>query len=133
MTFQPSFKSTCQIPPASDGLEAGAAAPKRPARAYYIDRLRVALTALLALLPDGGARQLFLALAVSLASHRVYAHYAPFVDDDDARLAEVANAELVLVFFACLALFVDGAGGASRLRLGSFATAVALNYVSQSA
>ena len=26
--------------------EAGAAAPKRPARAYYIDRLRVALTAL---------------------------------------------------------------------------------------
>ena len=90
---------------------------------------RVALTALLALLPDGGARQLFLALAVSLASHRVYAHYAPFVDDDDARLAEVANAELVLVFFACLALFVDGAGGASRLRLGSFATAALLLVV----
>ncbi|KAH8060193.1 hypothetical protein JL722_5155 [Aureococcus anophagefferens] len=72
---------------------------------------------------------LFLALAVSLASHRVYAHYAPFVDDDDARLAEVANAELVLVFFACLALFVDGAGGASRLRLGSFATAALLLVV----
>ncbi|KAH8059853.1 hypothetical protein JL720_13661 [Aureococcus anophagefferens] len=47
-----------------------------------------------------------MALLVAMLSHRVYAAYEPYVDDDDDALSEVAQTQLVLVFFGSLLLFV---------------------------
>ena len=50
---------------------------------------RVLLTGVLAVFANGGALQIGGALLVAMASHRVYAGYAPFVEDDDDKLAEL--------------------------------------------
>ena len=90
---------------------------------------RVALSSLLALYADGGAKQLFLGLLFALASHRAYAAASPFVDDDDGKLAEVANAQLVLCFFLCLALYVDKEGDGNAVQVGTTARTVVLCLV----
>ena len=45
-------------------------------------------------------------LLVTMISHRVYSIYEPYIEDDDDTLSEVAQTQLVLVFFGSLLLYV---------------------------
>ena len=45
-------------------------------------------------------------LLIAMLSHRIYSGVEPFIEDDDDILAEVAQTQLVLVFFANLLLYV---------------------------
>ncbi|KAH8043513.1 dynein light chain binding protein [Aureococcus anophagefferens] len=54
----------------------------------------------------GGATQAAMGLLISLVSYKVYAVAAPFIEDDDDLVSEVAQLELVFVFFSALMLVV---------------------------
>ena len=45
-------------------------------------------------------------LLIAMLSHRIYSGVEPFINDDDDIIAEVAQTQLVLVFFANLLLYV---------------------------
>ena len=49
--------------------------------------------------------QIAIGLLGSLISYRVFNYYAPYVEEDDGVVSEVAQAELVLVFFYALMVF----------------------------
>ncbi|KAH8069185.1 hypothetical protein JL721_6003 [Aureococcus anophagefferens] len=67
---------------------------------------RVALTGGLTVFAFGGATQAAMGLLISLVSYKVYAVAAPFIEDDDDLVSEVAQLELVFVFFSALMLVV---------------------------
>ena len=67
---------------------------------------RVALTGGLTVFAFGGATQAAMGLLISLVSYKVYAVAAPFIEDDDDLVSEVAQLELVFVFFSTLMLVV---------------------------
>ncbi|KAH8045004.1 hypothetical protein JL721_12725 [Aureococcus anophagefferens] len=48
----------------------------------------------------------FIGLLIAMLSHRIYSGVEPFINDDDDIIAEVAQTQLVLVFFANLLLYV---------------------------
>ena len=49
--------------------------------------------------------QIAIGLLGSLISYRVFSHYEPYVEGDDGTVSEVAQTELVLVFFYALMVF----------------------------
>ena len=82
---------------------------------------RIALTGGLLIFSDGGALQIamgasltkgclglsmLVGLLIAMLSHRIYSGVEPFINDDDDIIAEVAQTQLVLVFFANLLLYV---------------------------
>ncbi|KAH8064898.1 serine/threonine kinase [Aureococcus anophagefferens] len=50
-------------------------------------------------------RSIAIGLLGSLISYRVFSHYEPYVEEDDGVVSEVAQTELVLVFFYALMVF----------------------------
>ena len=60
---------------------------------------RIAMTGGLTIFADGGALQIAAGLFVAIVSHRVYSAYEPYISDDDDVLSEVAQTQLVIIFF----------------------------------
>ena len=52
---------------------------------------RLMLSSMLILIDDGSASQVVVAIFICLVSMRVYSYYAPYAEDDDDRLADVAQ------------------------------------------
>ena len=65
---------------------------------------------MLVLFGDGSVSQIVVALCICLASIRIYAYYAPFVDDSDDNLAETGQWAVFFVLFCALLLRVDVSG-----------------------
>ena len=63
---------------------------------------RIFLTAALVMFFEGTISQIAVGLLGALISYRVYAHFEPYVEDDDDAVSEVAQTQLVLVFFYAL-------------------------------
>ena len=68
---------------------------------------RLFLTSVLALFHDGKTQQLVVGLLGSMLSYAVYAYCEAYVEHDDNVVAPVAQAELVLLYFAALAAFTS--------------------------
>ena len=65
----------------------------------------------------GSASQIAIGLLIAFLSMQVYTYSRPYIEDADDNLANVGNAQIVLVFIASLMLFIkdmdeqDGAPG----------------------
>ncbi|KAH8062471.1 hypothetical protein JL722_3389 [Aureococcus anophagefferens] len=68
---------------------------------------RIALTGGLTIFSDGGALQIAMGLLIAMLSHRVYSAYEPYIEDDDDTLSEVAQTQLVFIFFGSLLLYIE--------------------------
>lgn len=75
---------------------------------------RLLLSSMLILVADGSAAQVVTAIFVCLASIKVYSYHAPFAEDADDLLAEVAQWQLFVVFFAALMIRVDASGDSDK-------------------
>jgi hypothetical protein len=71
---------------------------------YEVSR-RIFLTGCLSMFVPDSISQIAIGLLGSLISYRVFNYYAPYVEEDDGVVSEVAQAELVLVFFYALMVF----------------------------
>ncbi|KAH8052006.1 hypothetical protein JL722_10453 [Aureococcus anophagefferens] len=71
---------------------------------YEVSR-RIFLTGCLSMFVPDSISQIAIGLLGSLISYRVFSHYEPYVEEDDGVVSEVAQTELVLVFFYALMVF----------------------------
>jgi hypothetical protein len=71
---------------------------------YEVSR-RIFLTGCLSMFVPDSISQIAIGLLGSLISYRVFNYYAPYVEEDDGVVSEVAQTELVLVFFYALMVF----------------------------
>ena len=67
---------------------------------------RIFLTGVLGMFRAGTISQIAIGLLATIVSHRVFTFYEPYVEDDDDTVSEVAQTQLVLVFFGSLLLYV---------------------------
>ena len=78
---------------------------------------KLALTGLLIFMYPGSASQIAIGLLIAVLSKEYYTHLRPYVKDADDALANVGNAQIILVFIASLMIFIkdmdeqDGAPG----------------------
>jgi len=75
---------------------------------------RIFLTSVLAIFYPGSTRQSVIGLLGAMLACAVYYYYEPFVEDDDNVVSAVAQGELVLLYFAALAIFASQEAGDSR-------------------
>ncbi|KAJ8611276.1 hypothetical protein CTAYLR_004144 [Chrysophaeum taylorii] len=68
---------------------------------------KLALSGILVFLYPGSSTQIAFGALFSLVSAKVYSHSKPFVEDEDDLIAEVAQEQLVLIFFLSLMLHVS--------------------------
>ncbi|KAJ8600066.1 hypothetical protein CTAYLR_001869 [Chrysophaeum taylorii] len=68
---------------------------------------RIFLTGVLAMFGTGSSSQLALGLFGTLFSYKIFALYQPYVEDDDDVVSEVAQMQLVIIFFAALIIYVS--------------------------
>ena len=66
---------------------------------------RIFLTGVLSMFRAGTISQIAIGLLATIVSHRVFTFYEPYVEDDDDLVSEVAQTQLVLVFFYALMVF----------------------------
>ena len=66
---------------------------------------RIFLTGALTLFYDGTISQIAIGLLGSMISKAVYSHYAPYIEDDDDAVSEVAQSQLVLIFFGAMMVY----------------------------
>ena len=71
---------------------------------YEVSR-RIFLTGCLAMFLPDSISQIAIGLLGSLMSYRVFSHYTPYVERDEEVVSEVAQTQLVLVFFYALMVF----------------------------
>ena len=71
---------------------------------YEVSR-RIFLTGCLSMFVPDSISQIAIGLLGSLISYRVFNYYEPYVEGDDGTVSEVAQTELVLVFFYALMVF----------------------------
>ncbi|KAH8099238.1 serine/threonine kinase [Aureococcus anophagefferens] len=71
---------------------------------YEVSR-RIFLTGCLSMFVPDSISQIAIGLLGSLISYRVFSHYEPYVEEDDGVVSEVAQTELVLVFFYAMMVF----------------------------
>ncbi|KAK7235233.1 hypothetical protein SO694_00144032 [Aureococcus anophagefferens] len=71
---------------------------------YEVSR-RIFLTGCLSIFVPDSISQIAIGLLGSLISYRVFSHYEPYVEEDDGVVSEVAQTELVLVFFYAMMVF----------------------------
>lgn len=92
---------------------------------------RVALTSVLAVCYPGTSQQVYVGLLGSMLSYLVFTSSKAFIDHDDNVLADVASAELVLVYFSALAVYVADVAddGSSQAAFASSAFGVFLVFV----
>ena len=61
---------------------------------------RVVMTGVLTMFFPGSLSQVAMGLLFALISHRVYAEFEPYIEDDDDIISEVAQTQLVIIYFA---------------------------------
>ena len=66
---------------------------------------RIFLTGVLSMFRAGTISQIAIGLLATIVSHRVFTFYEPYIEDDDDLVSEIAQTELVLVFFYALMVF----------------------------
>ena len=67
---------------------------------------RVVLTGVLAMFYPGSMSQVAVGLACAMISYRVFTHFQPYIEDDDDAVSEVAQTQLVVLFFAAMLVYV---------------------------
>ena len=87
---------------------------------------RIALTSVLAVFYPGSTRQSVVGLLGAMLSCLVYYVYEPFIEDDDNVVSAVAQGELVLIFFAALAVYTSQESDESRQAFSSVAFGIVL-------
>ena len=68
---------------------------------------RLFLSAVLAVFYPGSGQQIVIGLLGAMCSYVVYSHYEAFIEDDDDVVATVAQGEVVLIYFAALAIYTS--------------------------
>lgn len=68
---------------------------------------RIFLTGVLAMFYPGSMSQVTVGLFGSMISYRVFSYFQPYIDDDDDIVSEVAQTQLVILFFAAMIVFVS--------------------------
>ncbi|KAH8067329.1 hypothetical protein JL721_7744 [Aureococcus anophagefferens] len=66
---------------------------------------RIFLTGVLSMFRAGTISQIAIGLLATIVSHRVFTFYEPYIEDDDDLVSEIAQTELVIVFFYALMVF----------------------------
>ena len=90
---------------------------------------RILMTGGLTIFDAEGPIRVAVGLMIAMVSYRVYSCYRPFISDDNDTISEVAQTQLVIVFFAALMLFVQaGEGNESGLSTTIFSTALLLIF-----
>ena len=67
---------------------------------------KLALTGLLIFVYAGSASQIGIGLLIAILSDKYYTHVRPYIEDTDDNLANIGNAQIILVFTASLMLFI---------------------------
>jgi len=68
---------------------------------------RIFLTGVVAVLVDGAMPQILVAIVGAVFSERVFAYYAPFIEDTDDAVSAVSQSQLVCIFFASFIVYVS--------------------------
>ncbi|KAH8049697.1 hypothetical protein JL722_11763 [Aureococcus anophagefferens] len=64
------------------------------------------MTSLLVFIYPGSATQIATGLLIALISAKVYSYAAPYIEYSDDAVAELAQTQIVIIFFMCLMIFV---------------------------
>jgi len=75
---------------------------------------RLFLSSVLAAFYPGSMQQAVVGLLGAMLSYVVYSHYEAFIEDDDDVVATVAQGQLVLIYFAALAVYTSDVGDEKR-------------------
>lgn len=87
---------------------------------------RIFLTSILTLFNEAEVSQIGLAIFGSFLSYRVFSFYAPYVDDEDDLLSNLANTQLILHFIGAMLIYVSKEAGYEESTFNSTAFAVVL-------
>jgi len=87
---------------------------------------RIFLTSVLAIFYPGSTRQSVIGMLGAMLACVVYYYYEPFIEDDDNVVSAVAQGELVLIYFAALAVFTAQAVDESRRAFSNLGFGVVL-------
>ena len=88
---------------------------------------RILMTGGLTIFDSEGPIRVAVGLMIAMISYRVYSFYRPYINDDDDTVSEVAQTQLVVIFFAALILFVQ-TGNESGLATTVFSIALLLIF-----
>ncbi|KAJ8605816.1 hypothetical protein CTAYLR_000574, partial [Chrysophaeum taylorii] len=80
---------------------------------------RVFLSAVLAMFYPGSTSQVAVGALGAFVSHRVFLHYQPYISDEDNLVSELAQTQLVIIYFAALVVY---ASNETRQKEGVFAS-----------
>ncbi|KAH8047699.1 Nfx1-type zinc finger-containing protein [Aureococcus anophagefferens] len=67
---------------------------------------KLCMTSLLVFIYPGSATQIATGLLIALISAKVYSYAAPYIEYSDDAVAELAQTQIVIIFFMCLMIFV---------------------------
>jgi len=90
---------------------------------------RIFLTSVLTIFYPGSTRQSVIGLLGAMLAGVVYNHFEPFIEDDDNTVSAVAQGDLVLIYFAALAVFTSEEADDSRQAFSSFGFGVVLMVI----
>ncbi|KAJ8614287.1 hypothetical protein CTAYLR_001173 [Chrysophaeum taylorii] len=68
---------------------------------------RVFMTGVLTMFFPGSLSQVAMGLVFALVSHRVFSEYEPYIEDDDDLISEVAQTQLIIVYFAGMVIYTS--------------------------
>ena len=67
---------------------------------------RIFLTGIVSMFYPGSSSQITVGLLGAMLSYKIFSHFQPYIEDDDDIVSEVAQSQLVIIFFSALVIYV---------------------------